>query len=145
MSVGSRDWQPEIENLFILRGPQAIDFWVKQEEFAGLDWQLLQADYFGFAWLECVHYKQLDQFLWLVLVEDQSCTNPCRAHAEISIPGRQYSIEKIEIVEYRDGYLPDFPSLECKRCGFVSPAWEETSLPFDVRKSPVRIGVMWFL
>eukprot|EP00918_Siedleckia_nematoides_P066891 GHVU01145503.1.p1 GENE.GHVU01145503.1~~GHVU01145503.1.p1 ORF type:complete len:146 (+),score=5.41 GHVU01145503.1:838-1275(+) len=145
MSVGSRDWQPEVESLFILRGPRAVDFWINQEEFAGLNWQIFQEDYFGLAWLDCAHYKQLDQFLWLVLVEDSSCTNPCRIHAEVSVPGRSFSIEKLEIHEYRDGYSPEWPERECQRCGFVRPVWEETTLPFGNRQAPVRMRVLWFL
>eukprot|EP00918_Siedleckia_nematoides_P062101 GHVU01135466.1.p1 GENE.GHVU01135466.1~~GHVU01135466.1.p1 ORF type:complete len:146 (+),score=12.23 GHVU01135466.1:698-1135(+) len=145
MSIGSRDWQPEIDNLFILRGPRAADFWLNQEEFAGLDWKLLQEDYFGLAWLERVHYKQLDQFLWLVLVEDQSCVNPCRIRAQISDPTGDFSIEKLEILEYRDGYKPEWPERKCERCELVGPVWEETSLPCERGPGPIRIGVVWFL
>eukprot|EP00918_Siedleckia_nematoides_P084021 GHVU01184229.1.p1 GENE.GHVU01184229.1~~GHVU01184229.1.p1 ORF type:complete len:136 (-),score=1.74 GHVU01184229.1:214-621(-) len=135
MSVGSRDWQPDIDTLFILRGPRAANFWLTQEDYYS----------FSLAWLECFHYKQLDQFLWVVVVEDQSCTNPCRVRALISDPAGDYNIEKLEILEYRDGYQPTWPERRCERCERVGPVWEETSLPCESGPGPCRIGVVWFL
>eukprot|EP00918_Siedleckia_nematoides_P090701 GHVU01199351.1.p1 GENE.GHVU01199351.1~~GHVU01199351.1.p1 ORF type:complete len:146 (-),score=9.90 GHVU01199351.1:367-804(-) len=145
MSESSGPAGPEIEHIFILRGPKAANFWTQQEEFAGLAWQLLQEEYFGFAWLDLVHYKKLDPGLWAVVVEDSTCVNPCCIDLTVSVPVYDWCVDKLVIEEFRDGQEVRHPRYKCDQCQLFLPEQRPDALPLEKRKVAVRRRQWWFL
>eukprot|EP00918_Siedleckia_nematoides_P073793 GHVU01161195.1.p1 GENE.GHVU01161195.1~~GHVU01161195.1.p1 ORF type:complete len:146 (+),score=16.03 GHVU01161195.1:1524-1961(+) len=145
MSESSKAAGPDIEHIFVLRGPKAADFWTQQEEFAGLAWQLLQEEYYGFAWLDRVHYRRIDPGLWAVVVEDSSCSNPCCIGLTVSVPVLDWCVDQLVIEEFRDGQIVQPPPYQCEWCGKCLPKRRADALPLEKRGVAVRIRQFWYL
>eukprot|EP00918_Siedleckia_nematoides_P045423 GHVU01099504.1.p1 GENE.GHVU01099504.1~~GHVU01099504.1.p1 ORF type:complete len:146 (+),score=20.00 GHVU01099504.1:317-754(+) len=145
MSESSETTKPVIEHIFILRGPRAADYWTEQEEFAGLDWKLLQEEYFGFAWLDRVHYRKFESDLWVVVIEDSSCDNPCCIDLTVSVPVLEWCVDKLVIEEFRDGQVAHPPPHKCEGCEKEFPKCRADALPLQKRKVAVRVRQLWFL
>eukprot|EP00918_Siedleckia_nematoides_P089429 GHVU01196572.1.p1 GENE.GHVU01196572.1~~GHVU01196572.1.p1 ORF type:complete len:134 (+),score=8.84 GHVU01196572.1:432-833(+) len=132
MSESPTDTISGVENIFILRGPRAIEFWTCPDESC------------GFTWLNRVSYRKLAFELWAVVVEDSSCLNPCCIAVQLSVPHLEWCVDRLEIEEFRDGFLPQPPRSKCESCGIRVSTLRNPTAQLEGRVLPVRVRAVWF-